>query len=256
MHVPRHIRMQYRVSMGSLENVYRTDTKSQSTGSVTRWYHWGTHTVLGHAALIRSHMNGLQPLGSTIEETTETCPLTTKQYQLLTSRITSLRELLHYWVLENFVNHLYDRTISLTSVNERRELFFFKKTNKQTRSLASIPPTRVALVNHAKMAVFQGGFVLPQTRLKEPVWPCPSQGDDSLQAVSGYLTGQLFKKWKIHVIKSATAGVKQCVEHVASVLKQIWHAQVCATIHVGGDCNLDCPFETNNLTILTEETDQ
>ena len=31
------------------------------------------------AALVRSHMNGLQPLESTIEHTTETMPLATKQ---------------------------------------------------------------------------------------------------------------------------------------------------------------------------------
>ena len=36
MHFPRHNRMQYRVSVGSLENVSRTDTKSQSTDSVIR----------------------------------------------------------------------------------------------------------------------------------------------------------------------------------------------------------------------------
>lgn len=46
---------------------------------------------------------------------------------------------------------------------------------KKSRSLANIPPTRVALVNHAKRAVFQGGFVWQQTLLKEPVIPCPSQ---------------------------------------------------------------------------------
>ena len=35
------------------------------------------------AALVKSHMNGLQPFGSTIEQTTETLPLAAKQYQLL-----------------------------------------------------------------------------------------------------------------------------------------------------------------------------
>ena len=36
MDVSRHNRMQYRVSVGSLEDVFRTETKSQSTGSGTR----------------------------------------------------------------------------------------------------------------------------------------------------------------------------------------------------------------------------
>ena len=34
---------------------------------------------------------------------------------------------------------------------------------KKPRSLTSIPPTRAALVNHAERAVFQDGFVWPQT---------------------------------------------------------------------------------------------
>ena len=46
----------------------------------------------------------------------------------------------------------------------------------KTRSLASIPPTRGTLVNHGKIAVFQGGLVWPHTCLKEPVLQCPSQG--------------------------------------------------------------------------------
>ena len=53
-----------------------------------------------------------------------------------------------------------------------------KNCSKKTRSLASIPPTRAALANNAKRAVFQDGFVWPQTP--------PSKGDDSLKAVSGY----------------------------------------------------------------------
>ena len=38
MHVPRYNRMQHRVSVGSLESFSRTDTTSQSTGSITRRY--------------------------------------------------------------------------------------------------------------------------------------------------------------------------------------------------------------------------
>ena len=53
-----------------------------------------TEEHLGHAALIRSHKNGLQPLGST----TETMPPNHKTITAaaMTSRITSSRELLHY----------------------------------------------------------------------------------------------------------------------------------------------------------------
>ena len=42
------------------------------------WYI--TAMALGHVtALVRSHMNGLQPFESTIEQTTETMPLALKQ---------------------------------------------------------------------------------------------------------------------------------------------------------------------------------
>ena len=50
-------------------------------------------------ALVRSHMNGLQPFDSTIEQTTETMPPSHKTVTagaMTTNRITSLRELLHY----------------------------------------------------------------------------------------------------------------------------------------------------------------
>jgi len=48
-------------------------------------------------------MNGLIPFERTIEQTTETMPLTPKQQQLLTSkRITSLRELLNFCKIVNF----------------------------------------------------------------------------------------------------------------------------------------------------------
>ena len=55
----------------------------------------------------------------------------------------------HMAVIERFVILLYDRTSSLKSVNEARQEVFSKKS----RSLDSIPPTRAALVNHAKRAI-------------------------------------------------------------------------------------------------------
>ena len=42
-----------------------------------------TSDVRDVAALVRSRTNGLQPFESTIEQTTETMPLTLRQYQLL-----------------------------------------------------------------------------------------------------------------------------------------------------------------------------
>ena len=51
------------------------------------------------AALVKSHMNGLQPFESTIKQTTETMSPSHKTITavaITTNRITSLLELLHY----------------------------------------------------------------------------------------------------------------------------------------------------------------
>lgn len=84
-------------------------------------------------------------------------------------------------VIERFVVLLYDRTSSLTKVNEARQELFSKKS----RNLDNIPPTRAALVQHTKRAVFQGGYVWGQTLLKQAVLPSPSDygwiRDDGLE---------------------------------------------------------------------------
>lgn len=72
-------------------------------------------------------------------------------------------------VLERFVVLLYDRTSSLMSVNEARKELFPKRSK-----LDSIPPTRAALEEHVKRAVFQGGHVWGQALLPHPVLPSPS----------------------------------------------------------------------------------
>lgn len=63
-------------------------------------------------------------------------------------------------VFESFVVLLYNKT----SNDERQELL-----PKKSRMLENIPPTRAAIVNHIKRAVFQGGYIWVQTLLKEPV---------------------------------------------------------------------------------------
>ena len=70
-------------------------------------------------------------------------------------------------VSERFVVLLYDRTSSLTKVNEARQELFSKKS----RNLDNIPPTRAALVQHTKRTVLQGGYVWGQTLLKQAVLP-------------------------------------------------------------------------------------
>ncbi|CAH3168150.1 unnamed protein product, partial [Porites evermanni] len=55
--------------------------------------------------------------------------------------------------LERFVVLMYDRTSSKTSVNDARKQLFAQKG----RTLDAIPPTRAALVEHAKRAAYQAG---------------------------------------------------------------------------------------------------
>ena len=74
-------------------------------------------------------------------------------------------------VIERFVILMYDRTNSLTEVSEVRQELFSKKA----RSLENIPPTQASLLQHAKRAVFQGGYIWGQTLLKQPTLPCPSR---------------------------------------------------------------------------------
>lgn len=56
-------------------------------------------------------------------------------------------------VLERFTIILYDRTSTIVEINEaRRELF-----TKKGRAMDALPPTKAALVQHIKRAVYQGG---------------------------------------------------------------------------------------------------
>jgi hypothetical protein len=62
-------------------------------------------------------------------------------------------------VMERFVVLLYDRTSSLTKVNEARQQFI----SKRSRELDNIPPTRAALDQHVRRAVLEGRHVWGQT---------------------------------------------------------------------------------------------
>ena len=57
-------------------------------------------------------------------------------------------------ILKRFIVLLYDRTCPKMKVNEARKMLFMQKG----RSLELIPPTRAALVQHVKRAVYQGGY--------------------------------------------------------------------------------------------------
>ena len=73
--------------------------------------------------------------------------------------------------LERFVVLMYDRTSSKTSVNDARKQLFAQKG----RTLDAIPPTRAALVEHAKRAAYQAGHCWGQALVPSPVLPSPQE---------------------------------------------------------------------------------
>ena len=71
--------------------------------------------------------------------------------------------------LERFVVLLYDRTSEKTVVNDARKQMFVKKG----RQFDTIPPTRVALLEHSKRAVLQAGYIWGQALIPNPTLPSP-----------------------------------------------------------------------------------
>ncbi|KAL8586163.1 hypothetical protein ACOMHN_057725 [Nucella lapillus] len=72
-------------------------------------------------------------------------------------------------IIERFVILLYDRTSKCTDIDKARRKIFAKKNNVQL-----IPPTKAALEEHVKRAVYQGGHVWGQTLLPAPELPPPT----------------------------------------------------------------------------------
>ena len=172
MHVPHRNRMQYCVSVGSLDNVSRTP---QSTGIVPE-------------DISEEHMQSLRSL----------------------------------WI------------IFMTASQASTE---GKSRSKRTRNLSSIPPNRAALVNHAKREVFQGGFVWTQT--------CPEGASVTMSFLGGWQPAGIvwIPHWTtLQEVNDTCYEVIHCWCKMVSrggcnisVLKEVWHAQVCAT--VVGNCN-------------------
>ena len=76
----------------------------------------------------------------------------------------------HIKVLERFTILMYERTSSCCSIDEARMALF----TKRNRTMFTIPPTRGALLQHAKRAVYQGGHTWGQLFATNHVLPCPS----------------------------------------------------------------------------------
>ena len=72
-------------------------------------------------------------------------------------------------VIERFVILLYDRTSMCTEIDQARQKLFAKRTN-----VKQIPPTRAAMEQHIKRAIYQGGHLWGQTLVASPVLPSPT----------------------------------------------------------------------------------
>ena len=67
---------------------------------------------------------------------------------------------------------LYDRTSSLEDINQARKHLFAQKG----RSIENIPPTKAALVQHIKRAVYQAGYCWAQATTSSPDLPALVNG--------------------------------------------------------------------------------
>lgn len=88
--------------------------------------------------------------------------------------------------LERSVVLLYDRSSESSSVNEARLELFARKQ----RTYDYIPPSKAALVEHAKRAAYQAGHVWYQALVKQRNSPILQIGDgDGQVKVTGKCTG-------------------------------------------------------------------
>ena len=73
--------------------------------------------------------------------------------------------------LERYVVLLYSKTSEATQVNKARQALFVKGT----RTLENIPPTKGALTQHVRRAVFQAGYVWGQALISQQDIPSPTE---------------------------------------------------------------------------------
>ena len=72
-------------------------------------------------------------------------------------------------IIERFVILLYDRTSKCTDIDKGRRKLFERKNNVQL-----IPPTKSALEEHVKTAVYRDGHMWAQILLPAPELPLPT----------------------------------------------------------------------------------
>ena len=74
--------------------------------------------------------------------------------------------------IERFVVLLYQKSCSLTSVNEARKHMF-----SHSRKIENSPPTCSALVQHVRRAAYQAGHIWGQSLTADPLLPPPEEWD-------------------------------------------------------------------------------
>ena len=85
-------------------------------------------------------------------------------------------------VLESYVVLMYGRGSDETTVDSARKHMFTSKA----RSIDTIPPTRAALLQHARRATYQGGHVWGQAQVRDPDLPSPQSWGWSKNPTRGW----------------------------------------------------------------------
>ena len=81
------------------------------------------------------------------------CPELTKAFERILEDLNSFQTKEVFDDIERYVVLLFDKTSNIKSVDECRRKLFSQRVN-----LENIPPTKAALLEHTRRAVFQGNF--------------------------------------------------------------------------------------------------
>ena len=118
--------------------------------------------------------------------------------------------------LERFTILLYDRTSSLVNVDEAQKQLFTKKG----RAMDAIPYTRVALVQHIKRAVHQGGHCWVRHFKLFLTFPLQRTGDGPTPVI-GNPNGQLCLKLPLQQGNCCAVVARKGAEGSASARRQL-----------------------------------
>ena len=135
-------------------------------------------------------------------------------------------------VLEAFVVLLYGRTCTETTVDLARKHIFTIKG----RSMDNLPPTRAALLQHTKRAVYQGGYVWGQALVRCPCILSPETYGWQKSATQGW---QPFWTLLPEAVASCSELLKcGCKKGCRGLCKCVRAALKCTSLcHCSGNCD-------------------